>query len=283
MRENRISMLRRAGKMCLYLVAIALLIVQVYPVFWIFCTSFKSRIDIANTSPFSLPQAINFENYMEAWTTSNLPTYYLNSILVVSITLAGLVVLSACAGFAIEKMRFRFNNIIMTYFLAGITVPIHATLIPLFQIYKKAGILNTHIALILPMIGFNLSMSIYLFTAFYRFVPDSLIEAAVIDGSSILHCFARIILPMSKNTILTVITMNLIFTWNEFTFTNTFINDNKLKTIPVGLYDYVGSRGQVNWGATFAAISLFMLPLLLVYFFLNKSFLTGLTAGATKE
>lgn len=283
MKKYQISVTRLAGKICVYVMAIAIFVIQVYPVFWIFCTSFKSQIDIANTSPFSLPRSISFSNYVEAWTTSNLPAYYINSIIVVGFSLAALVVLSACAGFAIEKMRFRLNNAVMTYFLAGITVPIHATLIPLFQIYKSAGILNTHIALILPMTGFNLSMSIYLFTAFYRFVPDSLIEAAVMDGSGILRCFTKIILPMSKNTILTVITMNLIFTWNEFTFTNTFINENKLKTIPVGLYDYVGSRGQVNWGATFAAISLFMLPLLIVYFILNKGFLAGLAAGATKE
>ena len=95
--------------------------------------------------------------------------------------------------------------------------------------------------------------------------------------------FFRIILPMSKNTIVTVVTMNLISTWNEFVFANTFINDTLLKTIPVGLYDYVGSRGQVNWGATFAAISLFMLPLLIVYFLLNKGIIAGMSAGAIKE
>ena len=280
---RRISKSKRLRQVLVYVAMTIIAIIQFYPIFWIFSTSLKTSVENMSGNPFSLPSSLNFENYVEAWQTSNLPVYYFNSLVVVSCTLLGLVALSACAGFAIEKMRFRFSKGIMFYFLLGITIPIHVTLIPLFQIYKTIGIINTHIALILPMIGFNLAMSIYLFTAFYQFVPNTLIEAAVIDGAGIWRAFLRIILPMSKNTIITVITMNLIFTWNEFTFANTFINDTSLKTIPVGLYDYVGTRGQVNWGATFAAISLFLLPLLLIYFALNKGIIAGMSAGALKE
>lgn len=283
MSKKGVPVRRRVTKIFVYLVAMMILVVQFYPVFWIFCTSLKTMAENVSTNPFSLPRQVSFVNYVEAWETSNLPVYYLNSMIVVSCTLAALVALSSCAAFAIEKMRFRLSKAVMMYFLLGITIPIHVTLIPLFQIYKGIGIINTRIALILPMTGFNLAMSIYLFTAFYKFIPNAMIEASVIEGATLWQTFRKVILPMSKNTIVTVVTMNLIFTWNEFIFANTFINDTSLKTIPVGLYDYVGSKGQVNWGATFAAISLFMLPLLLVYFVLNKGIIAGMSAGALKE
>lgn len=267
----------------LYILAIALLVVQFYPTCWIVMTSFKTMDETRMGNPFSLPKSLNIDNYIEAIKTSNLGTYYWNSIIVVGITLVLLVIFSSCAGFAIEKLRFRLSKPIMAYFLFGITIPIHVTLIPLFQIYRHMGILNTHIALILPQVGFNMAMSIYLFTALYRFIPNAMLESAVIEGASIWQAFLKVILPMSKNTIMTVSTMNMIFTWNEFIFANTFISKASLKTIPIGLYDYVGQKGLVNWGATFSAISLFLIPLLLVYFILNKGIIAGMTAGAIKE
>ena len=157
------------------------------------------------------------------------------------------------------------------------------TLIPLFQIYRNSHLLNTYWALIVPQIGFNLPLSIYLFITFYKFVPDTIMEAAAIDGASIWRIFINIMLPMSKNCIITVVTMNTIFIWNEFVFANTFISDSKLKTIPIGLFDYIGAKGMVDWGATFSAISIFLLPVLIVYFLLNKGIIAGMTAGAVKE
>ena len=267
----------------LYILAVALVIIQFYPTCWIVMTSFKTQAETQTGNPFSLPRTLNFDNYIEAIETSNLGVYYANSLIVAGATLALLVVFCACAGFAIEKLRFRMSKPVMSYFLFGITIPIHVTLIPLFQIYRNMGILNTHIALILPQVGFNMAMSIYLFTALYRFIPNALLEAAVIEGASIWEAFLKVILPMSKNTIMTVCTMNMIFTWNEFIFANTFISEPSLKTIPIGLYDYVGQKGLVNWGATFSAISLFLFPLLLIYFILNKGIIAGMTAGAVKE
>lgn len=126
-------------------------------------------------------------------------------------------------------------------------------------------------------------MTIYLFTAFYRYIPNALMESAVIEGASVLTVFLRIVMPMSKNTIFTILTMNTIFSWNEFVFANTFVNRNEMRTVPLGLYDYVGAKGNIDWGATFSAITIFILPLMLLYFLLSKGVIAGLTAGAVKE
>jgi raffinose/stachyose/melibiose transport system permease protein len=172
---------------------------------------------------------------------------------------------------------------LLTYFLLGITIPIYSTLIPLFQIYHSTGLLNSYLSLVLPQVGFDLPLSIYLFVAFYRYVPNSMIEAAVMDGAGVWRVFLSIMVPLSKNTIITVVTINSIFVWNEFPFANTFISSSQMKTVPIGLYDYIGAKGLVDWGATFSAISLFSIPLLAFYFFLNKSIVAGMAAGAIKE
>lgn len=267
----------------LYILMTAILGIWIYPIFWIFMTSLKTVDEMRTKSTFSLPSSFCIDNYIRAIETSHLGLYFKNSLIVLLITIAALVLFSSTAAFALEKMRFTANKWLLSFFLLGITIPIHVTLIPLFQIYRNAHLLNTYWALILPQIGFNLPLSIYLFITFYKFIPDTIMEAAAIDGASIWRIFTNIVLPMSKNCIITVMTMNTIFIWNEFIFANTFISAAELRTIPIGLFDYIGSKGMVDWGATFSAISIFLLPVLIVYFLLNKGIISGMTAGAIKE
>ena len=264
--------MRKWRKAATYFVLSIVLVILSYPIFWIFMTSFKTPEEIRSKSTFALPEALNIENYIRAVETSNLGLYLKNSLIVLVVTILCLVLFSATAAFAIEKMQFRINRAVMSFFLIGITIPIHVTLIPLFQIYRATGLLNTYLALIVPQIGFNLPISIYLFVSFYKFIPNAIMEAAAIDGASIWKIFFTIILPMSKNSVITVVTMNTIFVWNEFVFANTFISRSELKTIPIGLFDYIGAKGMVDWGATFSAISIFLIPVLIVYFLLNKLF-----------
>ncbi len=275
--------MKKIRKILLYLLMTIILAVQIYPIFWIFMTSLKTTDEIQSKSTFTLPATFNLQNYVRAIETSNLGLYFKNSILVLFITIVALVLFSSTAAFALEKMKFRINQGILSFFLLGITIPIHVTLIPLFQIYRDTHLLNTYWALIVPQIGFNLPLSIYLFITFYKFIPNTIMEAAAIDGASIWRIFSHIMLPMSKNCMITVVTMNSIFIWNEFVFANTFISDSNLKTIPIGLFDYIGAKGMVDWGATFSAISIFLLPVLIVYFLLNKGIIAGMTTGAVKE
>ena len=121
-----------------------------------------------------------------------------------------------------------------------------------------------------------------LFVNFYTFIPDEIIEAAVIDGASVYGIYTRIMLPLSLNTIMTVLAMNFITVWNDYSFSLVFINSTELKTISVGLSDFIGPRGLKDWGATYAAIALSILPTLVIYFSLNKKMTAGLTLGAVK-
>lgn len=166
--------------------------------------------------------------------------------------------------------------------MMGLMIPIFVALIPLFRIYNELGLINTHWAVILPQFGFALPISMYLFIAFMDQIPNSLIEAAYMDGGGAFRIYLSIILPLSKNTIVTVAIFQFIGIWNEFTFANTFLSTSEMKTIPIGLNDFVNSYGMRDWGLTFAAVAATVLPTLIIFFFLNRQVMSGMTAGAEK-
>ncbi|WP_246552996.1 carbohydrate ABC transporter permease [Paenibacillus tritici] len=270
------------SKAVLLIVSFALLVIQVYPLVWVFISSFKGPNDFSGDNPLSLPSQYTFDNYFNVWSKGNLGTYFSNSIIVAVTTIVLVILFSAMAAFVIEKMSFKWSQSVLFLFLCGIMIPIQVVLIPLFILYNKIGIINTLASLILPQVGFALPISIYLFVSFYKYISNEIMEAAVMDGCGVYQVFWRMIFPLSRNTIVTVVVMNLIFVWNEFIFANTFIHDLKSRTIPVGLMDYIGQYGLTDWGATFAAISITTIPTMVVYFMFNKSVISGMTAGATK-
>lgn len=267
----------------LYTVIILLVLLTSYPVFWVIASSFKTAADTAMNPPYSLPTSFFLGNYVTAFTQSSLVRYFLNSTIVAVFSLLLIVALGAPAAYAISKIRFAQSEKLMSFFLLGIMIPLFVCLIPMFQIYNALGLRNTYFSLILPQVGFALPMCIYLYTGFMKFVPNSLIEAAMIDGATHWQVFLHIMFPMAKNSTMTIVIFNFVNIWNEFTFANTFMTKNIMKTLPVGLNDFVGEMGRRDWGATFAAITLAILPTLIIYFFLNKNVMAGMAAGAIKD
>lgn len=271
------------GKGTVYVLVAVALLVQMFPIAWVGLASFKSNQQLSNEPSFTLPDGIYIGNYVRVLTDSNLPLYFLNSAIVAVLTIGITVALGAPAAFALEKMHWRSGKLITGYFLLGIMIPIFVALLPTFQAYNLLGLRNTYWALVLPQVGFNLPICIYLYSGFMRYVPDSLLEAATLDGAGPWRVFRSLIFPLARNTTITVITFNFIFVWNEFVFANTFMTSDSLKTLPVGLNDFVGVYGARDWGATFAAIVISLLPTLILYFFLNKRVIEGMAAGAVRE
>lgn len=272
---------KKALSFLLYFIVIAILVVQIYPVVWLMLSSFKSSIELT-TKPFSLPTLWSFDNYAAVFRDSSLLLYIKNTAIVTFSCLLLIVFLSATAGFALVKMQSRLNSKLLLFFTIGIMIPIQVTLIPLFIMYKESGLLNSYLALILPQVGFALPLSILIFTSFYRYVPNELIEAAVIDGCNIYQVFLKIISPLTINTTITVASINFIFIWNDFIFSNTFTNDIQYKTIAVGLQEFIGAFGATDWGQTFAAICISIIPIIITYLLLNKYVMAGVSDGAVK-
>lgn len=266
-----------------YVVILVFVVVQIYPIFWVVCSSLKTPDEMRYTAQYALPSGFYLGNYISAFTISSIPRYFINSTVVAVLTLIGIVLLGCPVAFVISKVRIKHADALMGFFLFGMMIPIFACLIPMFQIYNALGLRNTYWALVIPQVGFGLPMCIYLYTGFFKFMPDSLLEAAVIDGAGMGTVFGKIVVPMAKNTTMTVLTYNFVFVWNEFTYANTFISSSDMKTLPVGLNDFVGLFGRVDWGSTFAAVVISILPTLIVYFILNKNIIEGMAAGAVKS
>lgn len=260
---------------------LSFLVIQLYPIIWVFAASFKTSAELSSR-PFSFSGQGTVLNYIKIFKEGRIFTYMWNSIRTTFVSLILIMFLSSTAGYALSKFRSRSSKGIYAFFTVGIMIPVQITLIPLFIFYSKMHILNTTFSLVLPQVGFALPLSIMMFVNFYLFVPDDLIEAATIDGCTPYSIFTKILLPLSKNTFVTIASMYSILIWNDFIFSNTFISKNTAKTVAMGLKDYVGAFGNVDWGLTFAAISVSILPPLIVYFALNKQVTAGMTLGAVK-
>lgn len=276
--DRRLRIARRTSTA----IVLVVLLIQTYPIAWIFITSLRTPADFAGSNPFSLPRDLTLDNYVRAFQESDLLRYFLNSFIVAGGSILLLTTLSMMAAYAIRILGFRGSQVVLALFLLGIIVPVQVVLIPLFISYSDVGLLDSYQALILPMVGFALPMSVYLFVSFYGFIQGEILEAAVLDGCGPFTAFRRIVLPMSTNTIVTVAFVNAVFIWNDFIFANTFIFDQDLKTIPLGLQDFIGAMGATDWTATFAAVSVTLVPLLLVFLVLNRAIIYGLESGATK-
>jgi len=258
-----------------------LLVVVLYPLLWLLLSSFKTNAEFSLQPFWALPSAIHWQNYVDAW-NSGMSTYFLNSVLVVFPSLALILVISVAASFALEVMLWRGRNTILLIFLAGIMVPVQLVLLPLFTIYFQAGLIDTRWALILTYTAFGLPLAVFLMAGFFKAVPRAVIEAAALDGASIYQIFYRVALPMVANGLVTIALVQFFFLWNELTFALTFISSDSNRTIPTGLLNFTGEHGSVDWGPTFAAISIAVIPTLILYVALNQKVIKGLTAGSVK-
>ncbi len=253
----------------------------VYPLIYTIINSLKTYEDFTASPQYALPAKIFFGNFVKVF-QSNFVQYFLNSVIVAVLVVVLTVVLSAATAFAISKFRFRGKKITEMYFLLGLMIPYQVILIPLYLTYAKFKLLDTYFSLILPQVAFGMPMAVQLFLAFFKDFEEDLLEAAVIDGSSIGRAFISIVAPICRNIIITVATLRAIFSWNEYIFSYTFISSKKMMTVVLGLNAFVGEEGLVDWGPTFAAIVVTVVPTLIVYMFLGKYMQSGLSEGSVK-
>jgi len=258
-----------------------LLVVEIYPLLWMLLSSFKTSDEFSTGAFWSLPTSLAWQNYVQAW-TAGMSTYFLNSILTVFPSLFLILLISLAASFALEVMKFRGSNVVLLAFLAGIMIPLQMVLLPLFTIYFQTGLINTRWALIITYTAFGLPLSVFLMSGFFKSVSRTVIEAAVIDGANIYQVFFHVALPLVANGIVTIALVQFFFLWNDLLFALTFISSDNLRTIQVGLLNFSGQYGQVDWGPTFAAVCLAVFPTLILYLILNQQVIKGLTAGSVK-
>ena len=273
---------RLLNRLAIGVLVVILMIIEICPLLWLLLSSFKNNAEFTSQPLWALPAGLDWQNYVDAFTTGNIGTYFMNSILTVFPSLALILLLSLAAAFALEVMVWRGRNMVLLLFLAGILVPLQMVLLPLFTIYFQAQLIDTRWALIITYTGFGLPLTVFLLAAYFKAIPRELIEAAVIDGANIYQIFFRVAAPMVTNGLLTVALVQFFFLWNDLLFSLTFISSDGLRTIQTGLLSFTGEYGAVQWGPTFASICLAVFPTLIIYLLLNQHVIKGLTAGSLK-
>lgn len=268
------------AKIAIYIFLILLAFIYLAPLVWMLFVSVKDNAEIFS-SPFALPQRIQWENYTFAWTAGLLGKATLNSAIVCVVTLILSMIIGSMAAFAIARMRWKFAKLMMTYFMIGMMVPVHCVLIPLFKTFSAMGLYNSLIGLIIPYTTFSLPITIFIMTGFFENMPRELFEAACIDGCTIYKCFTTIALPLSKTGLFVTGLMSFVANWNELLLAMVFISDDTKKTLPVSLSKFVGPY-NTNYVQMFAAIIIAIIPTVIVYCCFSNQIVDGLTAGAVK-
>ena len=269
------------GKAGTFFVLLFFTLISLFPLYWMFSFSLKTNQEIFTGNPIGFPRTPVWENYATALFSGNIAKYLWNSIIITSITIV-LVILSALmASYGVSRLLWQGRNAVGNLFMIGLTVPIHAALLPVFLILKKLHMLNTYQSLIIPYAAFMLAMALMIFNSFMQNIPEELEEAACMDGCGTFRVFFRIIVPMMRPAMATVAIFTFLQAWNELMFATVFISDGTHRTLTVGIQNLCGTY-STNWGPIGAALCAATLPTLLIYIFMSKKVQESLIAGAIK-
>jgi N-acetylglucosamine transport system permease protein len=306
--------LRQIGNSLKYTLLVLYLLAVIYPMGWVFYTSAKSTQEfyknpIGLPQLFTAPSAEGFhalsENYEKAWIGSKFSGYFINSVIVVSISLVLTLLMGSMAAYVLARFEFRGRNFFYSLFLGGLLIPMQLILIPLFFQFSDMGegltrifapiarslgmgeltisLHNSHFGLILIYIAASLPFTVFTLTAFFRTLPGELREAAMMDGASEYRTFFQVMMPVARAGLVTVTIFNFLGLWNEYLFGLVFLSDDNLKTLPLGLASIsMQAQYKSDFGLLFAGLVIAMLPTLIVYIFLQEQLTKGITAGAVK-
>ena len=271
----------RIGSGLLYVVLIAGAVLQILPLVWLLLFSLKNNQEVFNLPPFALPSHPKWENYENVWQQGNIGRYFINSVLITVIAVVLTILLASFVTFAITRMRWKLSSFVLGLFMVGMMFPVHSTLIPLFILFQKVGLTDNQLSIILSYTAFNLPITIMILLGFYYALPREVEEAAIMDGCSVNRMFFRIVMPMTFSVIATAAIINMIYNWNEFIFVNTFISSDNLKTLTVGVQNFVGQY-TTDWGAIGATLMISILPILVIFLVLSNRIVEGIAAGSVK-
>ncbi|MEU8566806.1 carbohydrate ABC transporter permease [Streptomyces pathocidini] len=254
----------------------------VMPLLWAVMTSFKTDREIFS-SPWSLPDSLQFGNWTRAWSQAHMSDYFLNTLLVVGGSLLGTMLLGSMAAYVLARFEFPGNRFIYYLFVGGMSFPIILALVPLFYVMNNLGLGNTFHGLIVVYIAYSLPFTVFFLTSFFRSLPTSVAEAAFLDGASHTRTFFQVMLPMAKPGLISVGIFNFLGQWNQYMLPTVLNTEPEKKVLSQGLVQLAVSQGyKGDWSGLFAGLVMAMLPVLAAYIVFQRQVVAGLTAGALK-
>jgi len=257
-------------------------VMVVMPLLWAVMTSFKDDKSIF-TSPWSPPTSLSFDNWSRAWSQAHMSEYFFNTLLVVGGSLVGTMLLGSMVAYVLARFDFPGNRFFYFLFIGGMSFPIILALVPLFYVMSNTGLLNTRHGLILAYIAYSLPFTTFFLTSFFRSLPTSVAEAALIDGASHTRTFFQVMLPMAKPGLISVGIFNFLGQWNQYMLPTVLNTNPEHRVLTQGLVELAASQGyKGDWSGLFAGLVMAMLPVLAAYIIFQRQVVAGLTAGALK-
>ncbi len=256
-------------------------LINLFPVYWMFTFSLKSNPEIFGENVAGLPREWLWSNYAKALEVGNIFRYFVNSAIIAIATIAIVMAVALMATFALTRFIWKGREMMNSFLMLGLTIPIHASIVPIYVTLSRLQLLNTYTSLIIPYAAFSLAMAILICTGFMEGIPMELDEAACIDGGGTFLIFFKIIVPLMKPAVATVSIYTFLQCWNELMFANIFVSDSAHKTLPVGIQSLSGQY-TTEWGPIGAAMVMATFPMLLFYIFFTKKIQDSFIAGAIK-
>lgn len=264
-----------------YTLLIIWTVVNIFPLYWMLTFSLKGNNEIFGENVIGLPEKWMWVNYETAMSTGNMALYLFNSVIVSGCTILIVILFSLMASYALIKLKWPGQKLVYNIFMLGLTVPIHAAILPIYLILIFFGMKNSYQALIIPYAGFGLSIAIMICGSFMVNIPKEIEESACIDGCNVYSIFLKIILPLMKPAVASIGIFTFLTAWNELMFAIIFIDDVRYRTLSVGIKELSGAF-TTDWGPIGAAITIGTIPTLIVYAFMSQRIQKSLISGAIK-
>lgn len=280
-------------KFFIYLMLALLAISIIIPVAWVFVASIKQNAEFYG-SPWTMPKGIYFQNFVDAWQKANMGEYMLNSVIVTSLALILLIVISLPAAYVLSRFKFKGKGFWNALFMAGLFINVNYIVVPIFlmlndgdtfmrKVFGEPFFLNNLFILALVYAATALPFTIYLLSGYFKSLAKDYEEAAYVDGAGFVHTMVKVIFPMAKPSIVTVILFNFLSFWNEYIISMTLLTKPELKTLPVGLMNLMAAqKSAVQYGQMYAGLVIVMLPTLILYMCVQKKLTEGMTLGGLK-
>lgn len=277
-------------KFFVYFVLILLAISIIIPVGWVFLASIKQNSEFYR-SPWTLPEGFHFQNFIDAWNRASMGAYVFNSVIVTALALIFLLVTALPASYVLARFNFPGKKILQQLFKGGLFINVNYIVVPIFlmlvdiqKIEVMPQLLNNRLILALVYAATALPFTIHLLSSYFITLPSTFEEAASIDGAGHFTTMLKIMIPMAKPSIITVILFNFLSFWNEYIISFTFMTKQELRTLPVGLMNLMAAQNAAQqYGQLYAGMVIVMLPTLILYIFVQKQLTEGMTAGGSKE
>lgn len=262
------------------ILAVSAAVVAIAPFIFMVINSFKEKFEMLTKGVFSLPEKLDISNYKEV-IEGNFLSYFINSVIVLAVSLFILLMLSAFAAYPLSRFKFKLKGVIYSLIVACMSIPVHITLIPIFKMSQKLHLYDSIWALIGPYVAMGIPISVFILTSFMEQIPKEIEEAASIDGCGKIRMFFFIIFPMAKPGLSTLAIYNGVNMWNEFIFAYTLTQSQGNRTLPLAVWEFQGQY-SMNTPMIMSVLTLTVLPMIILFIFAQDKLIKGMAAGAVK-